>query len=53
MSRSNLARMRSRRASSALIEAVEACGKLLVDHGIERAEDDVNELADGPRLSDE
>ncbi|MCZ6507564.1 MAG: TPM domain-containing protein [Acidobacteria bacterium] len=41
------------RAGSALVEAIEACGNLLAESGVERADDDVNELADGPRLSDE
>jgi putative membrane protein len=40
-------------AGAALVNAVEACGALLAEHGLERAEDDVNELADEPRLPDD
>lgn len=40
-------------AGLALVAAVEAVGELLVEAGIERDDDDVNELADEPRLLDE
>lgn len=40
-------------AGVALVEAVKACGRLLEEAGVERAEDDVNELSDEVRTPDE
>jgi len=47
------AALRSGRRGEAIVNAVEASGKLLVDHGVGRREDDQNELDDEPRLLDE
>ncbi len=41
------------RAGAALVQAVERCGALLEAHGVERRDDDANELADEPRVLDE
>ncbi len=40
-------------AGAALVEAVTACGRLLEEAGVERAEDDVNELPDEVRTPDD
>ena len=40
-------------AGSSLVAAVEACGALLEAHGVERSEQDVNELSDAPRVLDD
>lgn len=45
--------LRSGRRGEAIVDAIEACGNLLVDHGVGRRADDQNELDDKPRLLDE
>ena len=45
--------LRRQRPGAAIVQAVEACGALLVEHGVGRRSDDRNELADRPRLRDE
>lgn len=45
--------LRGGRRGEAIVRAIEACGQLLVDHGVRRRQDDRNELADEPRLLDE
>jgi len=45
--------LRGGRPGEAIVEAIHGCGKLLVEHGVGRRQDDENELADEPRLSDE
>ena len=40
-------------AGPSLVAAVGACGRLLAEHGVERSEDDVNELGDEARVLDE
>ena len=45
--------LRSGRRTEAIVEAIAACGKLLVGHGVARRQDDQNELTDEPRLLDE
>ena len=45
--------IRAGRTRDALIAAIEACGEALARQGVERREDDVNELRDEPRLLDE
>ncbi|RMH20895.1 MAG: hypothetical protein D6696_07170 [Acidobacteria bacterium] len=44
--------IRQRRAAEALVQAVEACGKLLAEHGVERRADDADELANDVRVRD-
>jgi len=44
--------IRAGRAGQALIEAVERCGRLLEEGGVERREDDPDELSDEVRLRD-
>lgn len=39
--------------TAALLAAVEACGRLLEEHGVARRSDDRDELANAPRLYDE
>ncbi len=45
--------IRAGRTREALVAAVEACGKVLEEHGVARRADDENELADEPRLLDD
>jgi len=45
--------MRQGRAAAALVEAVTACGELLAAAGVARTPDDVDELSDEVRLSDD
>lgn len=45
--------IRDGRAAAALIEAIEACGKLLAERRVERRPDDVSELPDHLRTSHE
>lgn len=45
--------LRTHQAGPALVAAVEKCGILLEAHGVERREDDVDELSDRPRILDE
>jgi putative membrane protein len=45
--------LRRGRKGASVVAAVEACGDLLVRHGVERRPDDTNELTDEPRLLDE
>jgi len=45
--------LRAGRKGASVVAAVEACGHLLVTHGVERRPDDTNELSDEPRLLDE
>ena len=45
--------LRSGRQGEAIVDAIKACGILLVEHGVARGEDDQNELGDEPRLLDE
>lgn len=40
-------------AGPSLVKAVEECGSLLEARGLERSEEDVNELSDDPRMLDE
>ena len=42
--------IRQGQASEALVEAIRECGRLLEEHGLERAHDDRNELADHLRM---
>lgn len=44
--------MRQGRGGAALVAAIERCGELLAAVGVERAEDDENELSDDLRLRD-
>lgn len=48
-----IAGLRRRRPAEAIVEAIESCGALLVEHGVGRRADDRNELANRPRLRDE
>ncbi len=45
--------IREGRAAAALIEAIEACGRLLAERRVERRPDDVSELSDWLRSTDE
>ncbi len=45
--------IRAGRTREALVQAIDACGRVLEEHGVERRPDDTNELADDPRLLDE
>ncbi|HEX9731643.1 MAG TPA: hypothetical protein VGG06_06600 [Thermoanaerobaculia bacterium] len=45
-----VAGLRAGRTAAALVAAVERCGEILERHGVERRPDDVNELADAPRI---
>ncbi len=45
--------IREGRAAQALVQAIEACGKLLEHRRVERREDDVNELGDDLRIRHE
>jgi putative membrane protein len=45
--------LRGGRRGEAIVEAIHRCGDLLVDHGVDRRQDDENELADEPRLLNE
>ena len=45
--------LRRGRKATAIAAAVEACGQLLVEHGVARRIDDQKELADDPRLFDD
>lgn len=40
-------------AGAALVEAVGACGRLLADHGLAPADDDIDELSDAVRVDDD
>lgn len=42
----------SRKPGPALVEAIEACGRLLEEHGVTIRPDDVDELDDGLRMED-
>ena len=42
--------IRQGRAKEALIETIESCGELLVEHRVDIRPDDTNELADQPRV---
>lgn len=42
--------IRAGRAAEALVDAVGACGALLAEHGVERRDDDVNELSNQVRI---
>ena len=44
--------IRSGKPGPALVEAIEACGRLLEDHGLEIRSDDIDELDDGLRMED-
>ncbi|MCP3958962.1 MAG: hypothetical protein GY719_14015 [bacterium] len=44
--------IRADRTVEALEETILACGRLLEEHGVSRRDDDRNELADEPRLSE-
>lgn len=45
--------IRAGRTREALVAAIEACGKVLAERGVERRADDENELSDEPRLLDD
>lgn len=45
--------LRTGRKGPAIEAAVEACGNLLMEHGVARRPDDENELSDEPRLYDD
>lgn len=45
--------IRSGRRAAAIVEAIQACGRLLVERQISRRQDDRNELTDEPRIFDE
>jgi len=45
--------LRSQSPGQAIVDAIDACGTLLVERGVSRRSDDRNELEDEPRLLDE
>ena len=44
--------IRAGRAAQAMVDVVGECGEILARGGVERRIDDVNELADAPRVRD-
>lgn len=45
--------IRAGRTREALVDAIEACGRILTERGVDRRADDENELSNRPRLLDE